>query len=91
MDILAIVCTGRELDTDAQPVGEPHGKIGHGDVVSLRAAGWHIGPPDADGVRPAMCPRCAKPDPELVRICASLGKPGSARPDPVEEETLPGL
>lgn len=92
-----IVCTGRELDADAQPVGDPCGAVGYndaaGEMTPLRAAGWHIGPPDAAGVRPAMCPRCAKPDRDLVKLCASLAHGVSSRPAPMDavEDTLPGL
>lgn len=87
------VCTGRALDAGAQPVGEPHGKIGHGDLAELRAAGWRIGPPGADGARPAMCPACARPDPYLVRLCASLARHETSSPDLDASlmDTLPGM
>ena len=32
-----------------------------------RAAGWRLSPARDDGSHDAMCPRCARPDPELVR------------------------
>ena len=90
-----IVCTGRPVDAaTSQPVGEPHGEAAqHNNLEGLRVAGWRIGPPDAAGVRPAMCPRCAKPDPDLVKLCAGLTKP-SSRTDPgdvPDMDTLPGL
>ncbi len=36
-----------------------------------RAAGWRLGT-RADGTPDAMCARCAKPDPELVKLCRDL-------------------
>lgn len=91
-----IVCTGRRVDDDGQPAGPSHGKVAQ-DVShdALRALGWRIGPADADGVHPAMCPRCAAPDPTLVRLCTDLARRRvPARPDPadtIDTDTLPGL
>lgn len=87
------VCAGRALDADAQPVGDLCGKVGHGELGDLRAGGWRIGPPDPDGVRPAMCPRCSRPDPDLVKLCASLARHETTGPDPdaLLMDTLPGL
>lgn len=81
-----VVCGGRRLDSDDQPVGPPCGTRYHPEcprctttwqrpaeadrhalqvVTSARAAGWRIGPPDARGVRNAMCPPCAGTAPTL--------------------------
>lgn len=40
-----------------------------------RAAGWRIGALP-DGRHDAMCPRCARPDPVLVRLCKELARAG---------------
>lgn len=88
-----VVCTGRAVDEDNQPAGEPCGKAGGmSSLETLRAVGWKIGPPGPDGARPAMCPRCGR-DPELARLCATLTRKTSGRPDPVvmDMEPLPGL
>lgn len=37
-----------------------------------RAAGWAVSDRRADGGRDAMCPRCRKPDPALVRLTQEL-------------------
>lgn len=42
--------------------------------ADARAAGWRIAPPAADGTRHAMCPRCAKPNPNTVALCADLNR-----------------
>lgn len=42
------------------------------ELASARAAGWRIGPADERGVHNAMCPRCAAPDPAMVKMCAEL-------------------
>jgi hypothetical protein len=44
-------------------------------LAIARAEGWRVGPARADGTHDAMCPRCARPDPELVRLCGELAKP----------------
>lgn len=75
----AIVCNGRALDANQQPVGEPCGRTPDpprpptlNPVTAARAGGWRIGPPRPDGSRDAMCPRCAKPDPELAKLLREL-------------------
>lgn len=74
--LVTITCQGRALDGDGQPVGEicgttyrPWGRINPLD--GARAAGWRIGV-RADGTPDAMCPRCARPDAGLVRMCRDL-------------------
>jgi hypothetical protein len=41
-------------------------------VEAARAAGWRVGPARTDGSYPTMCPKCAAPDPALVRMCSEL-------------------
>lgn len=75
MNGLSIVCTGRQLDAQAQPVGPACGRRAperdHLEprvyLDGLRAAGWRIGP-DLN----AMCPRCARPDPALTKLLREL-------------------
>jgi hypothetical protein len=42
-------------------------------AACARAAGWKIGALP-DGTHDAMCSRCAKPDPVLVRLCKELAR-----------------
>jgi hypothetical protein len=42
-----------------------------GGPDNARAAGWHIGILPS-GERDAMCPRCARPDPALLKLCREL-------------------
>lgn len=73
-------CSGRPVDKHLQPSGGACGRVFRGrgvlafDVVveQARAAGWRVGPPDADGTRPASCPSCSRPDPQVVAICREL-------------------
>ena len=75
-----IVCNGRAVDAENRPVGQPcartapqHRIPGVTDYLEeLRAAGWRVGPIRADGGRDAMCPPCARPDPELTRTLREL-------------------
>lgn len=89
-----VTCTGRAYDDHGNPTTDLCGTPATTDLATLRDLGWKIGPPDAAGHRPAMCPRCAAPDPALVRLCSTLRTPKpappatTARPD---TETLPGL
>lgn len=75
-----IVCSGRAADEQNRPVGEPCGRQAPQHRLpdhtvyeeELRAAGWRLGPLQADGSRDAMCPRCARPSPDLARLCREL-------------------
>lgn len=75
MNGLSIVCTGQPIDAQGQPIGDPCGRRAperdHLDpgpyLESLRIAGWRIGP-----AGDAMCPRCARPSPELLRLLREL-------------------
>lgn len=62
-----IVCSGRPVDADNRPVGDPCNRQHPGPAEVARAAGWRIGP-----AGDAMCPRCARPDPNLTRILREL-------------------
>ncbi|MBM0235922.1 hypothetical protein JNW88_00270 [Micromonospora sp. ATA32] len=42
--------------------------------TDARAAGWRIGPTNADGTRHAMCPRCSRPDPTTAALCRDLDR-----------------
>lgn len=74
------VCTGRPVDRDNQPVGEPCGRtvalsrIGtEAELVQIaRAAGWAVSDRRADGGRDVMCPRCRRPDPALTKLLQEL-------------------
>jgi len=82
----ALVCTGRALDPDGQPVGDPCGKritayerwagyVGETrDQLLLRArvSGWKVGPVLADGPRHVMCPTCGRADPVTAAMCRDL-------------------
>lgn len=76
--LAAVVCQGLD-DGTGERCGATHtGRPGpagvdHDLVYSARAAGWRIGAL-VDGTPDAMCPRCAKPDPALVRLCRELGQ-----------------
>jgi hypothetical protein len=70
--LTAIACRG------VGPGGERCGRTytGRGSWSLLdqaRAAGWRIGAL-VDGTPDAMCERCSRPDPELVRLCRELGQ-----------------
>lgn len=83
------VCTGRPVDRDLQPAGQPCnrtitlGRNPHWEALGpeaaqaqlaqhARAAGWAVSDPLPSGSRNAMCPRCRKPDPALVRLTQEL-------------------
>jgi hypothetical protein len=68
----AIVCQG--IGPDGQRCGRTYTGRGEWSLLDqARAAGWRIGAL-ADGTPDAMCDLCAKPDPELVRLCRELGQ-----------------
>jgi hypothetical protein len=39
-----------------------------------RGRGWRLGPTQPDGSRHAMCPACAKPNPETAALCRDLDR-----------------
>lgn len=61
-DTVTLTCAGRPVRrTDNQPTGTTCLARYVGEVESARVLGWRVGPPAADGSRPAMCPACARP------------------------------
>lgn len=71
-----IRCTGRALDDQGQPVGDPCGRqfvMPAADlrpiVVAARNARWSIGPNGE-----ATCPACRRPDPTLAALCRELAR-----------------
>jgi len=85
------VCAGRALDDGDQPIGEPCGKTfripttyaGDGQQSNsiVRAAGWKLGPVRDDGTRDVICPRCAKPQAAVVKLCDDLTASIGGTPD----------
>jgi hypothetical protein len=71
---VTITCQGRAL-VDGECVGEICGRTLTAPQTWVldraRAAGWRVGK-RADGTPDAMCDRCAKPDPALVKLLRSL-------------------
>lgn len=83
-----IVCAGRALDDQGRAEGEPCGRRWHkqcraclggdteahgrGLVQMARACGWKLGPRRDDGSHDAICPSCARPNPDLVKMCQQL-------------------
>lgn len=69
MIIEVLVCTGRPVDDQFVPHGEPCGKrfrerANRRELVdAARAAGWSVGP-NGD----AMCPACRRPPPEVTAL-----------------------
>lgn len=65
-----IICRG-----DNDTCGRRFTSRGAGDLLLTyaRVAGWKIGQ-RPDGSQDAMCPRCAAPDPEMVRLCRDLAR-----------------
>jgi hypothetical protein len=66
-----IVCNGVDPQT-GERCGRVYKNYGPWDAqTSARTAGWRIGLLLGGGLD-AMCPRCARPDPELVKVCRDL-------------------
>lgn len=79
-----VVCGGRHVNDQLQPVGEPCGRtFRHRNPDELhqraRAAGWQIITlPDRSLA--VTCPTCRKPDPQLVAICRTLARTPGGQP-----------
>ena len=75
-----LICTGRPVDDQGRPTGEPCGRrlrpLPHdtdADVVQrARGGGWAVGDEHPDGSRDVMCPRCRRPDPAIARGLTTL-------------------
>lgn len=65
-----LVCSGRAVDDQLRPIGEPCGKkLGARSPEIARAAGWSVGP---DGQ--AICPGCRRPAPEVVALVREVAR-----------------
>ncbi len=78
--LTALACQGRAL-AGGESVGPVCGRTFTGRPAwgplldQARACGWRVGY-RADGTPDAMCPQCARHDPETVALCRELARRG---------------